>query len=564
MTRHRRWLRLGAAVLAVGLLAAACGDDGGSKNAGTGGTTAKADSTTTTSAQPKKGGTLTFGLYGWTSGLDPVVSNGAGTAGGIEMTAIYDTLMAYDYKTGKYVPRVAQSLESNADGSVWTMKLRPNVTFPDGTPLDAQAVVTSMKRHITYRSRSAALVGRVKDFGTPDASTVVFTLTSPWNGFPYVLSYSSGMITNPKATAACGDKAPKDCDFNLNPVNGGVGPFQIDSYKPSEVLTLKKNPKYWGGEPNLDGIKFVLYSRARTTLDAINRNEIQAGFLREAPVIKDAKDAKLEYVESLYWAGGVVLINNGYQITCNGQKPDPTCAGKADGTKVPTVTPTSDKRLRQAVQYAIDPTVYNERANEGKGYPSTQLFQKGSKWFNNVPGPTYNLDQAKKLVAEVKAEGKWDGSIRLSCHNGRPEWATVMETFLKAAGFTVKIKNDYDIQALIADVTVKHDFDLACWGINVADEAPSIALSLNLTSTSTSNWTGYSNPEFDAAISSLQTATDEAGQKKALETASKRIAEDIPLAIYDAVPETIVSGKTTHGIVGTVASMVFFDKAWIG
>jgi peptide/nickel transport system substrate-binding protein len=308
----------------------------------------------------------------------------------------------------------------------------------------------------------------------------------------------------------------------------------------------------------------VLYTRATTTLEAINRNEIQAGFLREAPVIKTAKDAKLAYIESLYWAGGIMLINNGYQITCTAGKPAASCSGKADGTKVPTVTPTSDKRIRQAVSLAVNPATYNERVNEGKGYPGSELFQKTSKWFNGVPGPVYDLAKAKALVDQIKAEGKWDGSVRLSCHSGRPEWATLMETLLKSAGFTVKIKNDYDVSGLIADITVNHDYDIACWGINIAEEAPFINLSQNLGSTSASNWTGYANPEFDAAMTQLQMATTDDAQKAALKIASTRIAEDLPIVIYDAVPETVVSGKATHGITANVASMVFLDKAWIG
>src|SRR3981081_128690 len=93
------------ALLAVAALAfAACGDSKSSDSQTSPSTTAGSAAPATTVA-PKVGGSLTFAVYGESAGLDPTINSGTGVVGGIELAAVYDTLMRYDPSTGKYVPR---------------------------------------------------------------------------------------------------------------------------------------------------------------------------------------------------------------------------------------------------------------------------------------------------------------------------------------------------------------------------------------------------------------------------------------------------------------------------
>ena len=98
---------------------------------------------------PKRhtGGTITFGTFSETAGLDPIVSSGNGVTGYIEMNAIYDTIVRYNAQTGKYEPNTAESVTANADSTEWTVKLKPNIKFTDGTAYDAEAVKFGMNRH---------------------------------------------------------------------------------------------------------------------------------------------------------------------------------------------------------------------------------------------------------------------------------------------------------------------------------------------------------------------------------------------------------------------------------
>ncbi|TML13520.1 MAG: hypothetical protein E6G39_09945 [Actinobacteria bacterium] len=140
--------RVAVILAAIGLIAAACGDNksGGTSAATTGGTATAATSPPTTKT-PVTGGTLTFGSYSKISGLDPIVGLGQGTSGGIPMAALYDSLVRYNQDTKKYEMRTAESVTPSADSLEWTVKIKPGIKFTDGTDYDAEAVRFGMNRH---------------------------------------------------------------------------------------------------------------------------------------------------------------------------------------------------------------------------------------------------------------------------------------------------------------------------------------------------------------------------------------------------------------------------------
>lgn len=132
--------------------------------------------------------------------LDPAKSQAAGSAGGSELGAIYDVLVRYDGVQQKFVPQLAESLEPSSDTKSWTLKLRDGVTFSDGTPFDSKAVAASLTRYVTNRGPSSAVwAAKVASMDTPDATTVVFNLSSPWTGIQSMLAAGPGMIVSPTA-----------------------------------------------------------------------------------------------------------------------------------------------------------------------------------------------------------------------------------------------------------------------------------------------------------------------------------------------------------------------------
>ena len=124
---------------------------------------------------PVRGGALSSALYTPVASLDPTVTQAAGATGGTEMAAVYDVLMRYDSRSQTFEPQLAKSIEERSDHRTWTLKLRDGVTFSDGTPLAADAVVVaSINRYNQRRGANSQLYTQMVE------STVVQDRPCPW------------------------------------------------------------------------------------------------------------------------------------------------------------------------------------------------------------------------------------------------------------------------------------------------------------------------------------------------------------------------------------------------
>jgi peptide/nickel transport system substrate-binding protein len=565
-----------ALVTALALIGAACGDDSGG-----GGTRPTTTAATTTTRTPQIGGTLTFAEYSEPAGLDPIVSTGAGVTGAIEMTAVYDTIMRWDPATGKYEPRTAESLSSNADFTEWTLKLKPGIKFTDGTDYDASAVVFGMNRHRSglpgappcaevvacprNSTSSGVYMALVKSMEAVDKVTVRFTLSEPWSAFAYALSDEASMIPSPTALKKCdGAKDVRQCEFNLKPV--GAGPFMVDSFKPKDSIRMARNPTYHGGPVYLDGLVFVNPGDAGgdKTYEQFKSGAVQAAFLRAPSAVAAAKADRVAGYSAMQHAGGIFLINGGISVACTGGNPAPICTGRPDG---PTVTdpPTKNLKVRKAIAAAIDPRVINDRGNQGKGLPGSELLQSDFRWNPGVAGPKYDVDAAKKLIAEAKAEG-WDGKVRL-LYNNSPLATNIglaAQTMLSAVGIDAVLDVTKDSTGQISQVVVQRDFDIAGWGMAISnDDGAMAALAQNFSSVSPSNRVGIKSATIDQALREIRQAATDDAKRAAFRKIAEVVANEVPVLVWAKIEEYIAWSPKVHGIVPNHSTSVFLDKAWI-
>jgi peptide/nickel transport system substrate-binding protein len=576
MAQRRLWTRAGAAILALGLVAAACGDDGGDSTDAGGSTGSQASGATTTTKTPQKGGSITIGVFSETRGLDPAVGSGNGTAGGSEMAALYDTLVGWNVATRKYEMRTAESVTSNADATEWTLKIKPNIKFRDGTAYDAEAVRFNFERGLsaqnvtTSRAWLTYILGDAKAVTVVDPLTVKFTLKVAYGGFPALLAHSPGQIVSPTKIKALGDptaadyKAKADA-FNLKPEGAGAGPFEIVSFTKGESIVMKADPTYWGGAPYLDEIKFVDLKSSDKYVDGMKTGSINVAFLRTPTAVFNAKaDKSLGGFDSTIEGGGLLLMNAGVKLTCKDAKPEPLCVGQPDGplaTKPNTINP----KVRQALALALDPNVINQRVSEGKGLANNALFGKSFELNPGVEGVKPDPAAAKKLIDEAKAEG-FSGTVRLACTNQpeRQALAQIVDTQMKAIGLTPAVRADIDSTTQIGEIITKKDFDLGCWGITVPnDDTAVLALIQNFWSASPTNRVGYANPAWDAAMNAALAAKDDAAKKAAYKTLAEIWNKDVPSIIFETVVERVAWQNKVHGITMNESSMYFLDKAWI-
>lgn len=196
--RVRAWVLTSAFTAATMLLAGCAGEPTTATDASAVSTGLVGDQAD--GGEPTPGGTFSFATYNSVSSLDPANRQDGGATGGGEMAAIYDLLVRYDLATREFEPQLAQSLTSNGENTVWTLTLRENAAFSDGTPVDADAVQWSINLYLEKKGTHAQVwTASVDRISSPDAKTIVFTLEQPWDEFPILFTTGPGMVVAPSS-----------------------------------------------------------------------------------------------------------------------------------------------------------------------------------------------------------------------------------------------------------------------------------------------------------------------------------------------------------------------------
>ena len=537
MTVSRR-ARVTGLVLAGALALAGCTDSSSSTDASSGesGGLSKSDIYSQgwvgkqSGANPVKGGTLTMADYAETRSLNPTESYANGAAAGNPLAAVYDVLTRYDFDTDTWVPQLAESLDANADQTVWTLKLRKGVTFSDGSPLDANAVMGSIGYYLkSYGYQSLTMLSNQTTMKKVDDQTVQFTVAAPWATFPAMLAGGPGMIMAPAAYAN-----PKA----FKPI--GAGPFVLEKYSPAEELVLKARQDYWDGAPNLDQLRFVWLGADDAKLQSMDSGEVDAAFVRNPVAVEKArKDG---------YGGYMYVVGAGAQFTINARE------GR----------PGADVRVRQAIAHAFDNKAYLERAARGAGIPSKSIFADSSPWSTGVAVPEFDQAKARELLKAAKADG-YDGKLSFvgSADPAAQQAAVQLEAQLEAVGFDVTVEGIDNIADLTRRVYIDHDFDMAQGATSIGNEDPYGAMSEWLFSQSPTNGAGYASPEMDKRLRALQAVADDPAKgKDAMKAIEEQFQQDVPAVIINPAGNFVVMQKGVNGIVPTTQGIVLFGHAW--
>ncbi|MGJ3509601.1 ABC transporter substrate-binding protein [Enemella sp. A6] len=479
--------------------------------------------------EPVQGGTLTFADYADGRSLDPSKHFITGFSGGTADLAIYDALVQYNADTKEFEPKLAESIEPNDDFTEWTVTLRPDTTFSDGTPLNAEAVVKSVERYIANRGMDFAVIGpHWKGVSASDDLTVVFTLSKPWATFPAMLGLGMGMIVSPTA----------DQGEDFTPI--GAGPFMLESYRPGEELLLKANPNYYGGKPYLDNLRFVWLNTDQVRSEAFAEKSVDAAFLRSPRIVKELRDGGTHGYVSLQNQGNFVQINS-----------------RAE-------RPGSNPKVRAAVAAAINPALVYERGQgeDTVDLAGVQLFGPLSQWHVDVEPEPADTERAAKLVEEAKAEG-WDGKIVLTHTTdrvGQDEAMTVVAQ-LEAAGMEVTSDGQRSPADQTKKVAVDHDFDFAKGGNSISEEDPFLGLYRTMHSQSFTNALGFADDEMDGLIEELRAAPGDERQD-VIKRIEERFQEVHPAANIGVTAPFVPWQDNVHGIRPANEQMMDFAKAW--
>lgn len=474
---------------------------------------------------------LSFSTQSLAPVLDPAKTTARGENGGSELAAAYDVLMRYNSDNNEFQPRLAESLTQEPGGLRWDLKLRPGVTFSDGTPLDADAVIHSFNRYTAAKGDGAAIwADAVETTTAVDPQTVEIKLRKPWTTFPSMLALGYGMIVAPSAGEGEAFK----------PI--GAGPFVLDHYSPNEERVFTARDDYWNGKPTTARLRFIALPSSRQNLETLGANGVDIAFLRgDSAAIYDTIDKGFPGYFDILNSGSAQLVNN------------------RDGR------PGSDVRVRKAIALALDPKVIDQRGENGVGLPTKALFDERSQWSPDVQGLPYDPDAARSLLDQAKADG-YDGTLNyVVLEDPRSKSiGLAVQSLLQAVGFTVNIVPANNAGDIVKKVYAQRDYDMALGGIGLYESIPFLGLQGTLGSTSSSNFSGYSNPEMDALLAQLQASENDDAFRQILGQIQTLWNETVPSVPTSALMIFVAWQKDVHAVVPTATNIMLLDKAWRG
>ena len=269
---------------------------------------AAARGTGSTATPIKNGGTLTIGLAEEPDALDPTLARTF--VGRIVFLAMCEKLYDLDSHLN-IVPQLAAALpQVSKDKLTYTIKVRSGIKFNDGTAFNADAVKTSLERHLTLKgSVRASEISPIKTIDAPNATTVVLHLSSPYSPLTAQLADRAGMVMSPKALSSGGV-------FAQNPVC--VGPFMFKDRVAGDHITLVKSPYYYDkSKVHLSSLVFKIMTDPSSRTQALRAGDIQVEDRvqsTDVPTLQKDKSVAVSKAVTIGYQG--LTLNIGNKVGC--------------------------------------------------------------------------------------------------------------------------------------------------------------------------------------------------------------------------------------------------------
>lgn len=414
--------------------------------------------------------------------------------GGDEMfwRAVYTTLLSRNEK-GELIPDAAESWSYNEDKTVLTLNLRSGMTFTDGSPVDADAVVKNLTNYKDGHGAAAAYLINMKSAAAEGKLTVNVTLATQDPGFTYYLSMSAGTIADPKTLTAA--------DAGSNPQ--GSGPYVLDVSHTSigSTYTFSRNENYWDlkSYPYKTVVMKVIPD-ATGQLNALRSGQIDAGRLTGAT----AEAAK---------ASGLNVTTESVTVQ----------ALEIRDTTGKTVPALANQKVRQAMNLAFDREAIVKNLVHGYGEPTDQLFVPGEQSYLSTSENKYDFDveEAKKLMSEAGYSDGFDLTLPIS--SGYAFLQTTVQQSLGAIGVRVNWQAVPD--ALYANKTQAGDFPVYFGDPTMRNDW----IDLGLWIAPGAQWNTFNPPSEDPQLTSLigkaKTASSAAEEKDAYQNIGSRLLD---------------------------------------
>ena len=390
-------------------------------------------------------------------------------------TSFFDPLVAYNSKM-EYIPALAESWDVSDDARTWTFRLRSDVKFHNGLPVNAEAVAYSLKRMAqpdmgitlgapgVYNQYMAGM-----ELEILDRQKLRLTLAEPMADLLDVLV--TGYILPPATVDRLGDQ------FKDTPV--GTGPFEFVEHEEGVCVRARKNLHYFQELPNIDTIEWQLVTDPDERLDMIRdgRAHITAG----PPYTATLEDVNLNCIYSRGTTAYIIIFNTKTRIL-------------------------EDPRIRLALNLAVDRRALIDTVLNGAGYPLNGFISPVHFGYDgDQPSIPYDPERARTLLKE---SGYGSGlSLTLDSPTSMPNEAVRLSVALadqlSRIGVEIKIVYTEDRELYANKVRLKDIHDMC-----VFDSSPLSTFRVLKEKVDSrfegSWWQGYHNGEVERLLDAAQ------------------------------------------------------------
>jgi peptide/nickel transport system substrate-binding protein len=459
--------------------------------------------------------------------LDPRVE--AGVPGWAMFQHMFDGFVWRNERTEPIPALVIKWEQVNPTTLRWT--LRRGVKFHNGEEFTAESVKLTIEQIAAPASRhpSRPRLQAIREMKIQDAYTIDLITERP--NRPLLRNSTSIHGMSPKALRELGDK------FGTNPV--GTGPYKFVEYRPGQHVIMEANAGYWGKKPTFARIRYRFIPENGTRIAALEAGEVmlvnnvppdQLPRLRNNPNLR-------------------VVVSPTYRVMFVGLRCDRA--------------PFSDKRVRQAMNYAVDREALTKGVMGGLAPISRAPLPDGIFGFNpNLPPYKYDPERAKKLLAEAGASG---ATVNMGVPVGRylldKQVGEAVAGYLEEVGLKVKLETAA-WSTYISEVTKyeKSKYDAFMFGYAPTTGEPDHLIGDHFYSKAPKR-TLYNNPEVDRLIVETRESFDTAKVQAAYGKLQEIVWDECPWIFLYEQPDINAINKKLKWTGGRRDEYVLFHDA---
>ena len=469
---------------------------------------AAASAAASTAAAPADGKPVVVAQTDIADQLDPMFNSALNASSQFEM--MFDSLIAFNDKL-ELTPALATEWAVDDAGTTWTFKLRDDVKFWDGTPLTADDVkytidrMTDPKVGATGNTQYLSNNMQVASVAVVDPTTVTITTKSPVPALPTFI-HEVGIMSKAHYSALSNDDAAK------TPM--GSGPFEFVEFIKDDRVVMRANESWWNGAPAIKEIVWRKIPEASTRIAELVTGGVDIATALPVAKFAEVQDAPGTRLES---------VVGGCRMTLGMKHSNPLF---------------QDKRVRQALNYAIDWETINAAIFEGTA--PRMVVNVNPPWLNeSLTAYTYDVEKAKSLLAEAGwTDSDGDGTldkdgqplapkvlVYYDATSDRYEVITAIIDMYRKAGINAEIVPSE--RSVAVDQLINKTYD-DMYFIGSCSSFEGQGDISDLEAASVSNYGGWNNADFQAKFEQLR-GTFEPEQRAT-------ILDEMQQIVYDEAP----------------------------